>query len=47
MAEIAKLQIGENSYEFPVIEGSENELAIDIKTLKRSYWRSNYYRSRI
>ena len=34
MAEIAKLQIGENSYEFPLIEGTENEVAIDIKTLR-------------
>ena len=34
MAEIAKLQIGENSYEFPLIEGTENEFAIDIKTLR-------------
>ena len=34
MAEIAKLQIGDNAYEFPVIKGSENELAIDIKTLR-------------
>ena len=28
------MQIGENSYEFPLIEGTENELAIDIKTLR-------------
>ena len=34
MAEIAKLQIGENSYEFPLVKGSENEVAIDIKTLR-------------
>jgi citrate synthase len=34
MAEIAKLQIGEHAYEFPVTKGSENELAIDIKTLR-------------
>ena len=34
MAEIAKLQIGENSYEFPLIVGTENEVAIDIKTLR-------------
>ena len=34
MSEIAKLKIGDNSYEFPLIEGSENELAIDIKTLR-------------
>ena len=34
MAEIAKLQIGDQAYEFPVIKGSENELAIDIKSLR-------------
>ena len=34
MSEIAKLKIGDNSYEFHLIEGSENELAIDIKTLR-------------
>jgi citrate synthase len=34
MSEIAKLQIGEESYEFPIIRGSENELAIDVKTLR-------------
>ena len=34
MSEIAKLQIGEESYEFPIIKGSENELAIDVKTLR-------------
>jgi citrate synthase len=34
MIDKAKLQIGENSYEFPLIEGTENELAIDIKTLR-------------
>ena len=34
MSEIAKLQIGENSYEFPLIQGTENEVAIDIKTLR-------------
>ena len=34
MAEIAKLQIGDQAYEFPVINGSENELAIDIKSLR-------------
>ena len=30
----ATLEYQGNSYEFPVIEGSENELAIDIKTLR-------------
>ncbi len=34
MADIAKLQIGEESYEFPIIRGSENEIAIDVKTLR-------------
>ncbi|MDA9585049.1 citrate synthase [Flavobacteriaceae bacterium] len=34
MSETAKLKIGYNSYEFPLIKGSENELAIDIKTLR-------------
>lgn len=34
MIDKAKLQIGGNSYEFPLIEGTENELAIDIKTLR-------------
>ena len=34
MSEIAKLQIGENTYEFPLVKGTENEVAIDIKTLR-------------
>jgi len=34
MSDIAKLQIGENSYEFPLVRGTENEIAIDIKTLR-------------
>ncbi|CAM1361740.1 Citrate synthase 1 [Tenacibaculum soleae] len=34
MADIAKLQIGEKTYEFPLIKGTENETAIDIKTLR-------------
>ena len=34
MSEIAKLQIGENTYEFPLIKGTEDEVAIDIKTLR-------------
>ena len=34
MSKTAKLKIGDNSFEFPLIEGSENELAIDIKTLR-------------
>ncbi len=34
MSDIAKLQIGEESYEFPIIKGTENELAIDVKTLR-------------
>ena len=36
MPDIAKLQIGDNSYEFPLVKGSENEVAIDIKTLRGS-----------
>ena len=34
MSDIAKLQIGENTYEFPLVTGTENEVAIDIKTLR-------------
>lgn len=34
MAEIAKLNIGDNTYEFPLIKGTENEVAIEIKTLR-------------
>ena len=34
MSEIANLQIGDNSYEFPLIKGTENEVAINIKTLR-------------
>ncbi len=34
MSDIAKLQIGENTYEFPLVTGTENETAIDIKTLR-------------
>ncbi|WP_439132340.1 citrate synthase [Polaribacter sp.] len=34
MPDIAKLQIGENLYEFPLVKGTENEVAIDIKTLR-------------
>ena len=34
MSETAKLKIDDNSYEFPLIKGSENELALDIKTLR-------------
>ena len=34
MSDIAKLQIGENTYEFPLIKGTEDEVAIDIKTLR-------------
>ena len=36
MADKATLSVGGNTYEFPVVEGSENELAIDIKTLRSS-----------
>ncbi len=34
MSDIAKLQIGGNTYEFPLIKGTENEVAINIKTLR-------------
>ncbi|TXD46592.1 citrate synthase [Polaribacter sp. IC073] len=34
MSDIAKLQIGEDSYEFPLVKGTENEVAIDIKSLR-------------
>ncbi len=34
MSKIAKLEIDGNKYEFPIIEGTENELGIDIKTLR-------------
>jgi citrate synthase len=34
MSDIAKLQIGENTYEFPLVKGTENEVAINIKTLR-------------
>ncbi|MDT0556846.1 citrate synthase [Patiriisocius hiemis] len=34
MSKIATLEIEGKSYEFPIIEGTENELAIDIKTLR-------------
>ncbi len=34
MAKIATLEIDGNKYEFPIIEGTENESGIDIKTLR-------------
>ncbi len=34
MSDLAKLEIDGNVYEFPVVRGSENEIAIDIKTLR-------------
>ena len=34
MSDIAKLEIDGKIYEFPVLRGTENELAIDIKTLR-------------
>ncbi len=36
MAEVAKLELNGKTYEFPVIEGSENEKAIDISKLRAS-----------
>ena len=34
MADIAKLEIDGKKYEFPIIRGTENEVAIEIKTLR-------------
>ena len=34
MSDIAKLQIGKETYEFPLVKGTENEVAIDVKTLR-------------
>ncbi len=34
MSDIAKLQIDGKTYEFPLIKGTEDEVAIDIKTLR-------------
>lgn len=34
MSDIAKLQIDDESYEFPLVKGTENEVAIDVKTLR-------------
>ena len=34
MSEIAKIELGGTTYEFPVIEGTENEKAIDISNLR-------------
>ncbi len=34
MSDIAKLEIDGKMYEFPIIRGTENEVAIDIKTLR-------------
>ena len=36
MAEKATLSVGDKTYEFPLVEGTEKELAIDIKTLRSS-----------
>lgn len=36
MSEVAKIELGGNSYELPVIEGTENEKAIDISKLRAS-----------
>jgi citrate synthase len=36
MSEKATLEVNGKKYEFPVIEGTENEFAIDIKTLRSS-----------
>ena len=34
MAKLAKLSYDGKSVEFPLVEGTENELGIDIKTLR-------------
>ena len=34
MAEIAELRLGDRSFELPIIEGSEGERAIDIRSLR-------------
>lgn len=34
MSDIAKLKVNGKEYEFPVLKGTENELAIDVKTLR-------------
>jgi citrate synthase len=34
MSEIANLKVNGKEYEFPVLKGSENELAIDVKSLR-------------
>ncbi|MEN8965350.1 MAG: citrate synthase [Polaribacter sp.] len=34
MSDTAKLKLGENTYEFPLIKGTENEVAINIKSLR-------------
>ncbi|MGB2128709.1 MAG: citrate synthase [Flavicella sp.] len=36
MSEIANLKVNGKEYEFPVLRGSENELAIDVKSLRAS-----------
>jgi len=36
MSKIAKLEIDGNTYEFPIVEGTEKELGIDIKALRGS-----------
>jgi len=36
MSDIAKIQIGDSANEFPLLKGTENETAIDIKTLRGS-----------
>lgn len=34
MSDKATLQVGGESYEFPLVKGTENEIAIDVKTLR-------------
>ena len=34
MSDKAVLQVGDNNYEFPLVKGTENEIAINVKTLR-------------
>jgi len=42
MSEKATLEIDGKKYEFPILRGSEEEIAIDLKTLRGDY-RWYYY----
>jgi len=43
MSRIATIEIDGKKYELPIIEGSENELAIDIKKITRINRWANHY----